>query len=342
MPPKKIIVLAALILLAGFGIFHYLTTRNYVETDDASLESHIIPIAPKVSGYVIELNIQDNQHVKKGDILLKIDPSDYEVALASAEAQLKGAQARYVAGQHNFASTSVSAPSNLRSAQSQVNSAQAELKNAQQNLKRQQNLSDAARSRQSLENAIALEKQARANLEDAQARLKSAETAPDAIAASEANVQELEAAVENAKAAVQKAQNDLAHTILRAPQDGVISKKNVEAGTFAQPGQQLATLVSDEIWVVANFKETQLNGMKPGQTVEITIDAYKNHPFTGKVDSIQSGTGARFSLFPPENATGNFVKIVQRVPVKITFDEKPPADYAVGPGMSVVPSVRIR
>ncbi len=171
--------------------------------------------------------------------------------------------------------------------------------------------------------------------------MRAAETAPDAIAASEASVTELQAAVQRAEASVEKAKNDLDDTTVRAAQDGRITRKNVEIGTYVQKGQQLAALVSDDIWVVANFKETQLTGMKKGQSVDIEIDAYPKETFHGKIDSIQSGTGARFSLFPPENATGNFVKIVQRVPVKIVFDQLPGEAFPVGPGMSVVPVVHI-
>ncbi len=338
---KKIIPLIVLIALVAGGAYHWLSTRGEVETDDAMIEAHITPLAAKVSGYVVELHVNDNQHVKKGDILLKIDPRDYQASLDRATAQYKAAEARLIAGQHNFASTSISAPSNLESARAAVASAQAELKNAQQTLKRLNTLSDAARSRQSLENAVSDEKQAKANLEDAKARLRSAETAPDAIAASQASVDELRAAVDDAKAAVTLAQINLENTVIRAPQYGRITRKNVEIGAFIQPGQQFSTIVGDDVWVIANFKETQLAGMKSGQGVDIEIDAYRGHTFHGKVESVQSGTGARFSLFPPENATGNFVKIVQRVPVKILFDEKPGAEYPVGPGMSVVPTVHI-
>lgn len=339
---KKIIILAIVVIAAAAGIFHWISTRGEVETDDAAIEAHVTPIAPKVPGYIVELNIDDNQHVKKGDILLKIDPRDYQAALDLANAQLKAAESNLIAGQHNFNSTSVSAPSNLESAQSQVTSSAAELKNAQQTLRRLQNLTDAARSRQSLEDAQAAEKQARANFEDSNAKLKSAETAPDAIAASEAQVKQLEAAVDQTKAQVQMAQNDLDDTIVRAAEDGRVTRKNVEIGTYVQTGQQLSTLVSDEVWVIANYKETQLDGMKPGQPVDIKIDAYPDTTFKGKIDSVQSGTGARFSLFPPENATGNFVKIVQRVPVKIVFTEKPGEQFPIGPGMSVIPTVHLQ
>ena len=336
-------ILIAAVLLGGltFGVFHWLDTRNEVETDDAAIESHIIPLAAKISGYVVKLSITDNQHVKAGDVLMKIDPRDYQFALDRANANLAAAEARLIAGQHNYASTAVSAPSNLASAKSQVEAAAAEAKNTQQALRRLQNLSDAARSRQSLEDAIAADKQARSNLEDAKARLRSAETAPDAIAASEASVQELQAAVALARAEVATAQKNLDDTVIRAPVAGRVTRRSVEAGAYIQPGQQLAALVSDEMWVTANFKETQLEHIRPGQMVDISVDAYPGHDFHGRVDSIQSGTGARFSLFPPENATGNFVKIVQRVPVKILFTEAPEKQYQLGPGMSVVPIVHV-
>ncbi len=339
---KRTIILIVLAIGILAGIAHWLTTRGNVETDDAQIEGHITPLAPKVAGYVVELMVRDNQHVKKGDILLKIDPRDYQAAYNRADAQLRAAEARLIAGQHEFASTSVSAPSNLESAQSQVAAADAELKNADQTLARLQKLSDAARSRQSLEDAQAARKQAKANMDKAQAQLRAAKTAPDTVAASEAQVKELEAAVDDAQAMLDKAKNDLDDTIIRAPEDGRITSRAVEMGAYVQPGQQLAALVGDTMWVVANFKETQLEGMKQGQDVAIEIDAYPGQTFAGIVDSVQSGTGARFSLFPPENATGNFVKIVQRVPVKITFQKQPDAALHLGPGMSVTPTVHIK
>ena len=342
-PSKKKTILILLVFLGVItAVVLWITGRDTVTTDAATIEAHVIPIAPKVPGYVTELNIRDNQHVKKGDVLLKIDPRDYQVALEQAKAELAAAEARLIAGQHNNASTAVSAPSNLASAQSQVEAATAEWNNTLINLKRQQKLGDIARSQESLDNAVAAEKSARSAMEDAKARLRTAETAPDAIAASEASVKELEAAVMQAEAAVKNAENNLYYTTMTAPQDGRITRRSVEQGAYIQPGQQLTTIVSDDVWVMANFKETQLEHMKPGQVVDIEIDAYPGQEFHGHVDSIQSGTGARFSLFPPENATGNFVKIVQRVPVKITFDQLPGREFQVGPGMSVEPKVHIQ
>lgn len=338
---KKLILIA--VLLAGIigGTYYWWHGRGKVSTDDATIEAHIIPIAPKVSGYVVELNVTDNQHVKKGDVILKIDPRDYQVALDQAQARLNNATATLAQRQHDLTATNVSAPSNLASAQSEVEGATADWNNAVITLKRYKALGTEATSRQSLDNAVATEARAKSNLENAKARLKAAETAPETIASSEETVKQIEADVAFARAALQKAQNDLNDTTLLAPADGRITRRSVEQGAFIQPGQQLTALVGDDVWVTANFKETQLEGMKPGQAVDIEIDAYPKHKFHGKVDSIQSGTGARFSLFPPENATGNFVKIVQRVPVKILFDQHPGEEYPVGPGMSVVPKVHI-
>ncbi|MDB5490556.1 MAG: secretion protein HlyD family protein [Micavibrio sp.] len=336
-----IIILVILAIVAGAG-FHIWSTRDEEKTDDATIEAHIIPIAPKVGGYVVELAVKDNQHVKKGDVILKIDPRDYKVAVSQAQADLAAAEARLVAGKHNHANTSVSAPSNLASAQSQVALAQSEWANATKTMKRLQSLDDTARSRQSLDDAVAAERAAHSRYDDAMAKLKTANTAPDTIAASEAEVTQLAAAVDRAKATLENAQNNLNDTIVYAPEDGRVTRRTVEQGAYLQPGQQLMALVSDDFWVVANYKETQLSEMKPGQPVDIKIDAFHGKTYRGKVDSIQYGTGSRFSMFPAENATGNFVKIVQRVPVKIVFVDKPGAELSIGPGMSVEPIVHVQ
>jgi membrane fusion protein (multidrug efflux system) len=202
-----------------------------------------------------------------------------------------------------------------------------------------QRLSSEARSQEQLDQAVANEKAMRSNLEDAQAKLHSAQTAPKVIAQAEADRNKLDAQVKQAEADLAQAEIDLANTKIIAPIDGRITKRSVEHGNYVQPGEDLGSLVGNDLWVVADFKETQLRRMHPGQPVSIKIDAYPDTVFTGKVDSIQSGTGAFFSAFPPENATGNFVKIVQRVPVKIVFDPAPDAALALGPGMSIVPTV---
>jgi membrane fusion protein (multidrug efflux system) len=183
---------------------------------------------------------------------------------------------------------------------------------------------------------------AQSQVGEASGRLAAANAAPEQVAASRAQVAGASADVEQAKAAVEQAELNLSYTKIYAPEDGTVTKKAIEEGTFVQVGQALMAIVPDEVWVVANFKETQLDSIRPGQPVDIKVDAYPSKTFRGHVDSIQTGTGARFSLLPPENATGNYVKVVQRVPVKIVFDEQPDPQYPIGPGMSVEPEVRVK
>ncbi len=335
---KLIFVIIIGVVLVGLGL-HYIMTKGKEFTDDAAIESHISPIAPKIKGYVTKLYVNDNQLVKKGDVLLEIDPTDYQIALDRANAGLAYAQSKLEGDLSNFATTKISAPSGLSAAQSDVASAQAEWINADKNLKRMQQLGDLARTKKMLDDAIAAEKTAKSQLDSAQAHLRTAETVPNTIAVGQAAVSGSQAAVAIAKAAVAQAQQDLDNTKIVAPFDGRITRKNIEIGAYIQPGQQLLTMVSNEIWVVANYKETQITDMKPGQVVDIEIDSYPGKTYKGKIDSMQSGTGARFSLFPPENATGNFVKIVQRVPVKILFTDQLDQDMVLGAGMSVLTTV---
>lgn len=331
-------LLAAALLLGGG---RYLLTMGTVTTDDAVLEAQVVPIAPKVSGYVAQLLVADNQHVQAGDVLLQIAPEDYQFARDQAAADLKAAQARLNAAEHSQARTTVAAPSDALAAAAQVASADAAWRNAARNLQRLQAMGDLARSRQSLDAAVADEANTRAKLDDARARSTAAAMVPDALAVAAAEVKELQAAVARAEAVLGQAEKNLADTKITAPIAGRVTKRTVELGAYLQPGQQVMALVGDSLWVTANFKETQLAGLKPGLAATIVLDAYPDKTWQGKVDSIQAGSGARFALFPPENATGNFVKIVQRVPVKITFDTPLPADIQAGPGMSVVPLVRL-
>lgn len=342
-PPSKkrkvLSIIGGIILVAG--LIYWIHNMGIEQTDDAFIDAHIVAISPKVSGYIKELNIVDNQEVKKDDVILTIDPTDYQIALDRANANKDMAEAQLEAAEQNLASTRVSAPSNLDAAQSQVASAEANAQKAALDLKRLQGLDTSVRSRQQLDDAITADKAARAALDDARARFKGMEVVANTIAAAEANVKQLEAQVAQADSAIQQAKENLDDTILRAPFDGHVTRRNVEVGTFLQPGQQVMNMVGREFWVVANFKETQLENMRPGQAVDIEIDAY-DHTIRGKVDSIQAGTGARFSAFPAENATGNFVKIIQRVPVKIVFEEQIPDDLKLGAGMSVVPRVHVK
>jgi membrane fusion protein (multidrug efflux system) len=330
------IVLALLIAAAGIYVLLHLGEES---TDDAMIDAHVVTISPKVGGYVKVLNINDNQQVKAGDVLIEIDPADYIIRRDHAKAALEAAQAGHNASDKTLETTQISAPSNLEAAQAQVDAAQANWDKAANDLKRMRRLSDDARSREQLDSAIAAEKNARSQLEDAKAKLRSAQTAPKVIASAQSNADAQGAEVKEAQANLDQAEKDLADTKIIAPMDGRITNRSVERGDYVQPGQQLTSLVGTELWVTANFKETQLKHMRAGDKVDIHIDAFPGVKIDGKVDSIQSGTGARFSAFPPENATGNFVKIVQRVPVKIVLDHQPDASLPLGPGMSVVPTV---
>ena len=337
MPKKRAIIVGALGLVGA--VIYNVATYGDEKTDAATLESHVAPIASKISGYVTAIKVRDNQRVQAGDVLVEIEETDYKAAVQQAQAGVLAAQARLVAAGHNIDSTRISAPSSLESAKSQVAAASAEWDRARKELTRLHHMNESARSKQSLDNAIAAEKSAKSMLLDAQARLKTAQTAPNTIAAAEAGVMELQAALARAKADMVLAQRNMDAAKIRAPFTGRVAKRMVEQGAYIQPAQQLMTVVSDEVWVQANYKETQLKKMRIGQPAVVHVDAYPDLKLTGKVDSIQAGTGARFSLFPPENATGNFVKIVQRVPVKITLDNVPQSGYVLGAGMSVEPVV---
>lgn len=333
------ICIVLLILLGGVGTYYYLQ-RGEVSTDNATIEGRTVVLSPKVQGYVKALHMTDNQLVKAGDVLLEIDPTDYIIKRDRAKAALAAAQAAANASRSQLATTSVSAPSSIEGAQAQVASAQAAWDKAYSDRGRMEALfNSGACSRQQLDAAVETEKAARSALDKAQADLRSASTAPNVIDAAKQTSEQLQAQVKQAEVDLAQAESDLANTKIIAPIDGRITKRSVELGNYVQAGQQLSSLVGTELWVVANYKETQLEHMVPGQKVEIRIDAFPNVKLTGTVDSLQAGTGAHFSLFPAENATGNFVKIVQRVPVKITFDNPPDEALHLGPGMSVIPTV---
>ncbi len=336
---KKVALLILILAAISIGGAYLYSQRWEESTDDAALSAHTISISPKISGYVKTLNINDNQLVKAGDVLLEIDPSDYIMRRDKAKAVFEAARSAALASHNVLETTTVSAPSNRDAAAAQVEAANANLVKAGQDLKRMQHLSSEARSQGQLDQAVAAEKAAKSSVYEAQARLRSAETAPKAIAVAKATKDQLAAQFKQAEADLALAEFDLANTKLIAGMDGRITNRAVERGDYVQIGQHLSSLVGMEFWVTANFKETQLTHMRPGQPVQISIDAFPDQTLQGKVDSIQSGTGAFFSAFPPQNATGNFVKIVQRVPVKIIFQPLPDAALALGPGMSAVPTV---
>jgi membrane fusion protein (multidrug efflux system) len=335
---KLVILLFIGVVIGVVGLAMYMSAGKE-DTDDAVLSADVATISPRVSGYVTSLKVVDNQLVKAGDVLLEIDPTDYQIALDKALASLDAAKAKVSGSVQNFESTKVSAPSGLIGAEAQVKQAQATWENSVKTLKRIQTLSEIASSKQQLDDAIADEKRALEALNDAKSKLVTAQTAPQTIAAAQSEADENSALVMEAEAEVAQAKKNLADTKVLAPFDGRVTSRGVVVGNYIQAGQNLLSVVGKTFWVTANFKETQLTDMRAGQKVDVRVDAYPDLHLSGKVDSIQSGTGSAFSAFPPQNATGNFVKIVQRVPVKITLDNPGDDTVIFGVGMSVVPVV---
>ena len=418
-------VLVAICFLAG--VLDDIHTMSFEYTDDAAIDGHMIPIGPRVAGHVARVLVTDNQWVQKGDVLVELDPADFEARLAGAQAALQVAKAGHASAAINVDLTTVTsnagleqatagvsvAEAALEAARVGVEVAQAELADAQESVAVAQALQqqsgagissaeaqarrdtedlqryealfkDHTVSQQQLDHARAAADSSQANLEaarkkgaaaeaqiaqaqtaikaaegrveaaksgqtqaqaalaEAKARQTAAADAPQQVAMSKAQADVADAQTAQAQAAVDQAALALSYTKITAPEAGRVTNKMVEEGAYVQVGQTLMTLVPARIWVVANFKETQLVHIQPGQPATVKVDAYPGKVFQAHVDSVQAGTGAVFSLLPPENATGYFVKVVQRVPVKIVFDDQPdPAIYHLGPGMSVVPTVNI-
>lgn len=404
-----VLVLAA----AVPGAWYYWQRRAYETTDNAFIEGAIIQISPRVFGQVLRVHVEDNRHVNRGDLLVELDPADYEVRLAEARARLEDMLARAAGARAGLSATTTvtgaamvqaqagfeaaraqvemlrarlgeaeaavhAAEANLAQARARRTAAEAEAGRAAADFTRYRALfekdeisrqmldraetearaaaanldaatqlvaaagAELARARAMRESTQAALRQAETAVQQAEGRVREAQAGPDQVRARESDVKALLAGIELQRATVRQAELNLSYTQIRAPEPGYVTKKSVEPGNIVQPGQALMALVSDRLWVVANFKETQLKRIRPGQPVEIKIDAYPQLRLRGRVDSIQSGSGARFSLLPPENATGNYVKVVQRVPVKIVFTDALPPEYKLGPGMSVVPKVRVR
>ncbi len=341
--PWKRLLFALIVLgvVAAGGDYWYLT-RDLESTDDAYTDGRAVAIAPQVSGNVITLAVDDNQFVHRGDLLIAIDPRPFRAARDQARGQLALAHAQRDNARIALEIAKTAYPARQAAAQAAVASAQAMQAKAQSDLRRQRALPPAATTRELLDAAIAAAEQADAGVRQAEAQLAEANLVAQNIAAAQAQVKQWDAQVDAAQAALDQAEINLGFTSVVAPQDGWITKRNVELGNFVQPGQQILAIVSPEIWITANLKETQLDRMRPGQKVVIHVDAYPGLALTGHVDSIQKGSGSKFTAFPPENATGNFVKIVQRVPVKITIDSGLDPKLPLPLGISVEPTVRLR
>ena len=337
---RRPLLLAALLLIAvvliGGSIAWWLDARRWESTDDAFIDVHLVEVAPQVAGRIARVLVDDNQLVEAGQPLVEIDPVDYQAKLdqkQADEAAATGSLAQAKAQRDT-------AYANSEEAQAEVGVAEANAINASNQLKRDQPLAEQhVVSRQTLDNDIAAARSTAANLVAAQKKLTSSQ-AQQGVADSQVKV--AEANLKSAGAQVETARLNLSYTRILAAEAGHITHKNVAPGNYVQAGQNLMALVPVKVWITANFKETQLARMRVGQPVDIEVDAYPDVTFRGRVDSIQRGSGAAFSLLPPENATGNYVKVVQRVPVKIVFDEPPDPSRPLGPGMSVVPSVKVR
>jgi membrane fusion protein, multidrug efflux system len=327
---------ACVLLVALIGaITYWLDVRHYESTDDAFIAARSFSIAPKVGGYVTDIPVTDNQHVNAGDQLARIDARDYRIAVDQAKAQVAVAQANI----DNVQAQLDSQREQIKQAQAQVDQAQAQLQFSQQ---------EEARARDLVEKGAGTVQREQQTHSDLQSNSANTTRAKAALIAAELGVKTLDAQLESARAQLEQAQAqldqanlNLGYTNVVAAQSGRVVKLSGAVGTFATAGQSLMMFVPDEVWVVANYKETQLADMRPGQPVELRVDAYPHRKLTGHVDSVQPGSGTAFSLLPAENATGNYVKVVQRVPVKITIDNWP-ADLPIGPGMSVVPWTKVR
>ena len=384
-PGFRIAVLIALVVLVVVGFFVYRYFTSYESTDDAQVDGHINSVSARISGHVIKLNVEDNQYVQAGTVLVEIDPADYQIAYDRAKADYVNSQAAAVAAGVSVPITDVttssqvsaseadvaSARAGIQAAQQQLQAAKAELQQAEANdvkaqndLGRYKQLVDKQEvSQQQYDQAVASAKasaaaveaaratadaaeqqvtQARGRLVQAEANWRYANTAPKQMQISKAKAESALAEVQRSKANLDQAELNLKYSKVVAPVNGIVSNRTVEVGQNVAPGQELMKVINlDDIWITANFKETQLRDMKPGQRVTIEVDA-NGRKYNGKVDSIAGASGARFSLLPPENATGNYVKVVQRVPVKIVLDPGSNNDRLLRPGLSVTPKVWFR
>jgi membrane fusion protein, multidrug efflux system len=383
---KILLGVGGLVVIAS-GILLYFYFTRFESTDDAQIDGYIYPVSARVTGYVTDVTVDNNQYVEAGTVLVRLDPKDYEVAVANAKATLANDQASAAAQKTNVPVTSVSTSSTLTTAQAdlennnaalaaaqkQFDAAEAALRqaeandlNAQDNVNRyrplaakdeisQQQYTQAVLTQKGtaagVENArataLAAEQavtQARARIAQAQASIRNAETRPQQVSIQVSRAQAAEAQAQSAAATLHQAELNLQYTTIVAPVSGLVGQRSVQPGQNVAVGQQLMTIVpldSQNIWVTANFKEAQLRHMRPGQPARISVDAY-GRTYNGHVLNIAGATGSLFSLLPPENATGNYVKVVQRIPVKIVFDKGQDPEHLLRLGMSVEPKVRVR
>ena len=383
---RFIIIAVVALLVVGAALFWWHSTY-YEDTDDAQVNGHLIQISARIAGQVVKVNVEENQSVAAGTVMVELDPKDFQVAVQQDEANLQSAEAAYEAAKVNVPVTSISTGSTLTSAGADVHGSSAQIAQAERQLdaakarvvqaqanatKSQADLDrykplvekdvisklqfDAAVDAADANKAALVEAQAnvtasedavrvaRDRLAQSEASFKNAQTAPQQVAIQKAKADQAAAMVQQAQAQLDQAKLNLSYTKIVAPEAGIVTRKSVEVGQNVSVGQNMMTLVSlDDIWITANFKETQLEHMHAGQPVVISVDAYGGRKFDGKITQIGGATGSVLSLFPPENATGNYVKVVQRVPVRVDLtDPKQNADHLLRPGLSVEPKVRVK
>ena len=335
--PGFYIFLVMVLAASGVGWWYYARfVAPFETTDDAFIESYVTFISPRVAGPVVKLLVADNQRVKAGDMLLQIDPRDYQLALDQTTADVGTAESQVMQAEAKITVDQAKAEEETAA----IASAQAAADRAQADRGRYESVQSQAVSKSQLDLA---KTQANATAAEVEVARNKAKAALAQVELDRADAQTARAQVKQARARLEQAQLQLSYTTVYAPRAGRVTRRTVEEGAYVQTGQALLALVPDDVWVVANFKETQLGRVRPGQAVVIRVDACPQREFQGKVDSVQAGAGARFSLLPPENAVGNYVKVVQRVPVKIIFDD--PVDltqFNLAPGMSVQPRVRVK
>ena len=337
-----IIVGAVVVVLALIGFVVWFARRNEVRTDDAYTDGNVVTMVPKVSGYVVVLNINDNLHVRKGDLLLRIDPRDFSTAKHQAEASLELARAQLKSAEDALRIARVQFPAQLISAEAQQQAAEAALAQARRQYTRQHEVDQRATTQESIDASTSQQLSTRANVKGAKAQVKIARLVPEQIQQAVSTVAERQAQVDEAAAQLAQADLNLGYTEVRAPSDGFVTSRSVQLGDYVTTGAAMFLIVTAEVWITANFKESQLGRMRPGDSVDIKIDAYSGYKLAGHVQSIQYGSGSRFSTFPAENATGNFVKIVQRVPVKIVIDRGLDPNRPLPLGLSASPVVHLR
>ena len=385
---RRFVIIGVLAILVAGALLFWWHSTFYEDTDDAQVSGHLVQVSARIAGQVIKVNVDENQQVDKGFVLVELDPKDFEVALQKDQAALQSAEANYESARAGVPITHVNVGSSLNSASADVKGTQAQiaqserqLEAAQARVQQAQANNDKAQadlerykplvekdviSKQQFDAAVAAAASAKAGVSEAQANLIAAQdavrvarerlaqsqaqyenalTGPQQDAVQRAKADQAAAQVEQARSAIEQDKLNLSYTKIVAPVSGIVTRKNVEVGQNVSVGQNMMTLVSlDDVWITANFKETQLRHMRQDQPVEITVDAYGGRKYDGKVTQIGGATGSVLSLFPPENATGNYVKVVQRVPVRIdlTDPSHQNADHLLRPGLSVEPKVKVK